>query len=250
MSRNHSDHVAELTAIFLEAADQVKARHLMRFFKTGEGQYGHGDQFLGLPSVSFVRSQVKTFADKLTLSDCSHLLDSPWHEIRSAALHIMVVSAQRMSKKRDLVGLAALVALYDERLERANNWDLVDISAPGIMGAYWSCTDAKTDERRRVLQRWADSGNLWRERASIVSTLALIRMGILEDTFWLSEYFINHSHDLMHKASGWMLREAGKKDINALREFLAIFHKRLPRTALRYAIERMSPAERKKWMEK
>jgi len=250
MSRNDSDHVKEMTAIFLGAADPEKARHLMRFFKTGEGQYGHGDQFLGLPSVSFVRSQVKVFAGRLTLSDCSRLLDSPWHEIRLAALAAMVESAKRMLKKRDLEGLTALVSLYDDRLERANNWDLVDVSAPGIMGAYWSCADAKTDERRRFLQKWAESGNLWRERASIVSTLALIRMGILEDTFWLSEHFISHPHDLMHKAIGWMLREAGKKNLDALREFLTVFHKRLPRTALRYAIERMTPAERKKWMEK
>ena len=250
MSRNNSDHVAELTVIFHEAGDPEKARHLMRFFKTGEGQYGHGDQFLGLPSVFFVRSQVKSFADKLTLSDCSRLLDSPWHEIRSAALHVMVETAKRMLKKRDRTGLTELVALYDERLERANNWDLVDVSAPGIMGAYWSCTDAKADERRRVLKRWADSGNLWRERASIVSTLALIRQGIPDDTFWLAEYFIKHPHDLMHKASGWMLREAGKKNLNALRAFLAICHMRLPRTTLRYAIERMTPAERKKWMGK
>ena len=153
MSRNDSQYVAELTTIFLEAADPEKARHLMRFFKTGEGQYGHGDQFLGLPSVSFVRSQVKTFADKLTLSDCSRLLDSPWHEIRTAAFLIMVESAKRMSKKCDLAGLAALVALYDERLEQANNWDLVDVSAPGIMGAYWSCADTKADDRRRATGR-------------------------------------------------------------------------------------------------
>jgi 3-methyladenine DNA glycosylase AlkD len=250
MSHNDSNHVAELTAICLEAADPERARQLMRFFKTGVGQYGYGDQFLGLPSASFVRSLIKPFVGKLTLDDCSRLLDSPWHEIRMAALQIMVESAKRMLKQRDLAGLTELVAFYDERLERANNWDLVDVSVYYIMGAYWNCANTKTDERRRCLQKWAESGNLWRERASIVATLALIRQGILEDTFWLSEYFISHPHDLMHKACGWMLREAGKKDLEALRGFLATFHKRLPRTALRYAIERMEPAERKKWMEK
>jgi 3-methyladenine DNA glycosylase AlkD len=250
MRQSNSDHVAELTAIFLEAADPDEARHLMRYFKTGEGQYGYGDQFLGLPSMSFIRNWAKTFAGKLTLSDCGCLLDSPWHEIRMAALLVMVESSGRMLKQRDITGLTEVVALYDKRLEQANNWDLVDVSAYKIMGAYWSCLDVKTDERRRFLKKWAESGNLWRERAAMVSTLALIRQGILEDTFWLSEHFMNHPHDLMHKASGWMLREAGKKDIGALREFLAVFHKRLPRTALRYAIERMTPAERKKWMEK
>ena len=250
MSQHDSDPVAELTAIFHAAANPEKAQHLMRFFKTGIGQYGHGDQFLGLPSVSFVHGHVKAFAGKFTLSDYSRLLDSPWHELRMAALRIMVETAKRMLKKRDLSGLTELVTLYDERLERANNWDLIDVSAPDIMGAYWKCTGTEVSERRRFLKKWAESGNLWRERASIVSTLALIRMGILEDTFWLSEYFIKHPHDLMHKATGWMLRETGKRNLDALREFLTVFHKRLPRTALRYAIERMEPAERKKWMEK
>ena len=250
MKQNNSDHVAELTAIFLEAADPAEAQYLARFFKTGAGQYGHGDQFLGLPSSAFVRSQVKAFTKKITLPDCNRLLDSPWHEIRAAALLLMVESAKRMLKQRDLAGLTELVALYDERLERANNWDLVDISAYHIMGAYWNCADTQADDRRRFLKKWADSGNLWRERASIVSTFALIRKGILDDTFWLSEHFIKHPHDLIHKASGWMLREAGKKNLDALRAFLAAFSKRLPRTALRYAIERMDPAERKKWMEK
>jgi len=193
---------------------------------------------------------VKPFMGKLALADCSSLLDSPWHEIRLAALLIMVDSAQRMLKQNNLQGLTELVALYDQRLERANNWDLIDLSVYHIVGAYWRCADTKINERRRFLEGWADSGNLWRERAAIVSTLALIRRGSLEDTFWLTEHFINHPHDLMHKACGWMLREAGKKDIDALRGFLEVFHSRLPRTALRYAIERMEDAERRKWMGK
>jgi 3-methyladenine DNA glycosylase AlkD len=163
---------------------------------------------------------------------------------------ILVDSAQRMLKQRNLPALTSLVALYDQGLERANNWDLIDLSVYNIMGAYWSCAHTQTDERRRFLTKWADSGNLWRERAAVVSTLALIRQGHLEDTFWLAEYFIDHPHDLMHKACGWMLREAGKKDIDALRGFLKAFHLRLPRTALRYAIERMEDAERKQWMGK
>ena len=249
MNQNDSDHVAELTAIFLGAANSAKAQHLMRFFKTGVGQYGYGDQFLGLP-VPLTRALVKPFAEKLSLPECSRLLDSPWHEIRLAALLIMVASAKRMLKQRNLAGLTELVTLYDQRLERANNWDLIDVSAYNIMGAFWICADTETDERRSFLKKWADSNNLWRERASIVSTLAMIRIDILEDTFWLSEYFIKHPHDLMHKACGWMLREAGKKNLDALRGFLEVFYKRLPRTALRYATERMEPAERKAWMEK
>ncbi|MDR2891717.1 MAG: DNA alkylation repair protein [Deltaproteobacteria bacterium] len=242
-------HTAELTAQILAAANPEKARHLMRFFKTGEGQYGYGDQFLGLP-VPVTRALIKPFMGKLSLEACGSLLDSPWHEIRLAALLLMVNAAERMRKKHDLPGLTELVTLYDRRLERANNWDLIDLSVYNIMGAYWLCADTGADERRVFLQRWAESGNLWRERAAMVSTWAMIRRNILDDTFWLAEYFITHPHDLMHKASGWMLREAGKKDIEALRGFLEVFHTRLPRTALRYAIERMEPAERKKWMGK
>ncbi len=243
------DHAAELTTLFLAAANPEKARHLMRFFKTGEGQYGYGDQFLGLP-VPATRALIKPFAGKLSLGEYDSLLDSPWHEIRLAALLLMVDAANKARKKHDLPGLTELVALYDRRLERANNWDLVDLSVYNIMGAYWLCANTEADERRLFLQGWADSGKLWRERAAMVSTLAMIRRDTLADTFRLAEYFIDHPHDLMHKASGWMLREAGKKNLDALRGFLEVFHTRLPRTALRYAIERMEAVERKKWMVK
>ncbi|MDR0339065.1 MAG: DNA alkylation repair protein [Desulfovibrio sp.] len=237
----------QLQDIFIAHADMDEARHLMRFFKTGIGQYGHGDKFLGLP-VPAVRSLLKPFKGKLGLSDFASLLDSPWHEIRLATLLLMVDAANTMLTAKDLPGLQMIVELYDRRLERANNWDLVDLSAYNIMGAYWQCAKTPAEERRRFLKAWADSGNLWRERAAIVSTNAMIRLGSLDETFWLAEYFIGHPHDLMHKATGWMLREAGKKNPDALRAFLAKFHKRLPRTALRYAIERMEPKERAAWM--
>lgn len=244
-----SNYRDELASRILADADPEKARHLMRFFKTGEGQYGYGDQFLGLP-VPTLRACIKPFRGKLSFEDYSSLLDSPWHEMRLAALLLMADAAHRLQKKHDLPGLTELVALYDQRLERANNWDLVDLSVYNIMGAFWLCADTDAQERRRFLQRWAGSGNLWRERAAMVSTLALIRRDIPDDTFRLAEYFITHPHDLIHKACGWMLREAGKRNLEALRGFLTIFHTRLPRTTLRYAIERMEPAERKKWMEK
>jgi len=248
-NETHMDRPAQLTALLLEAANPEKARHLMRFFKTGAGQYGHGDQFLGLP-VPRVRSLIAPFAGTLTLSECGGLLDSPWHEIRLAALLLMVNFAARAAKQRNLPELARLVALYDQRLDRANNWDLVDLSVYNIMGAYWNCANTHREERRRFLTQWAGSGNLWRERAAMVATLALIRKGDLEDTFWLVEYFMDHPHDLMRKACGWMLREAGKKQLDALRAFLEVFAGRLPRTTLRYAVERMEPAERRKWMER
>jgi 3-methyladenine DNA glycosylase AlkD len=239
----------QLQDTFLAHADADKARHLARFFKTGVGQYAYGDQFLGMPAP-ITRSLIKPFKGNLGLADCDRLLDSPWHEIRLAALLLMVEAANTMLKAHDPPGLHALRELYDRRLERVNNWDLIDLSAHHIMGAYWRCAQTPPDERRSFLKIWADSGNLWRERAAVVSTRALIRLDCLEETFWLAEYFIGHRHDLMRKATGWMLREAGKKNPGALRDFLSKFHKKMPRTMLRYAIERLDPMERKMWMQR
>jgi len=247
--KKRDDQAAKLLGDFLALQDPEQAAHLMRFFKTGPGQYGEGDRFLGI-KVPVTRTLIKSYRGLLAPDSCASLLDSEWHEIRLAALLLMVDHAKRLSRLNDAAGLRELVALYDRRLERANNWDLIDLSVRDIMAAYWKCVDASPDERRRFLSVWAESGNLWRERAAMVSTYALQRMGSLDETFWLAEHFITHPHDLMHKASGWMLREAGKIDREALRRFLATFHKRLPRTALRYAIEHLERDERRKWMER
>ena len=240
---------AKLTDEFLALRDDAQALHLMRFFKTGSGQYGEGDRFIGI-KVPVTRSIVKSYLGVATLADCDALLDSEWHEIRLAALLLMVGMAKHLAKRSERSALRELVDFYDRRLERANNWDLIDLSVRDIMGAHWRCNETGARERRRFLKAWADSGNLWRERAAMVSTWSLQRMGSLEETFWLAGRFIKHPHDLMHKAVGWMLREAGALDREALRDFLSAFHKRLPRTALRYAIEHMDPEERRKWMEK
>lgn len=239
----------KITGKFLPLQDDGQAAHLMRFFKTGPGQYGEGDHFLGI-KVPVTRSLIKPYREAITLADCDALLDSPWHEIRLAALLLMVDKAKRLARQNDRYSLQELVDLYDRRLERANNWDLIDLSVRDIMGAYWQCHKTTPRNRRRFLKAWGDSGNLWRERAAMVSVWPLQRMGSLDETFWLAEYFIDHQHDLMHKAVGWMLREAGKFDKEALRDFLSKFHKQLPRTALRYAIEHMDTEERCKWMKK
>ena len=240
---------AQLTGEFLALRDDAQAAHLMRFFKTGPGQYGEGDRFIGI-KVPVTRSLVKPYINIATLADCDALLDSEWHEIRLAALLLMVGMAKRRAKQNEKAALRELVDFYDRKLERANNWDLIDLSVRDIMGAHWRRNETGARERRRFLKAWADSGNLWRERAAMVSTWSLLRMGSFGETFWLAERFIEHPHDLMHKAVGWMLREAGAIDREALRDFLTTFHKRLPRTALRYAIEHMEPKERRKWMEK
>ena len=249
MSVLHHDTAMRIADAFLTRRDDEQAAHLMRFFKTGQGQYGEGDRFLGI-KVPVVRDLIKPYRGQVALTDCDVLLDSAWHEIRLAALLLMVDRSKRLAKQDDRPGLQELVELYDRRLDRVNNWDLVDMSVRDIMGAYWQCTHADVKERRRFLTVWATSGNLWRERAAMVSVYALQRMGSLDETFWLAEHFMHHRHDLMHKATGWMLREAGKIDVAALRHFLATFHKRLPRTALRYAIEHMPQEERRKWMAK
>ncbi len=240
---------AELTAALMARRDDGQAVHLSRFFKTGPGQYGEGDRFLGI-KVPVTRSLIKLYRKTATPADCDALVDSEWHEIRLAGFLLMVELANRLAKQGDVEGVRGIVELYDKRLERANNWDLIDLSAKDIMGAYWRCSGDSAKERRRILRRWAESGNLWRERAAVLSTWATLRMDSLAETFWLAEFFIDHPHDLMHKACGWMLREAGKQDLDALRGFLEKFHTRLPRTTLRYAIEHKDAKERQRWMGK
>jgi 3-methyladenine DNA glycosylase AlkD len=232
---------------FMTRRNPEQAAHLARFFKTGPGQYGEGDCFLGL-KVPITRSLIKPYQGRLSLDDFVALLASEWHEVRLGTLLLMAERAQALAKARDVGALRQLMAMYDRHLERANNWDLVDLSVRDILGSYWQAAQPSDEEIRHLLLAWADSGNLWRERAAMIATHARQRMGSFDETFWLAERFIAHPHDLMHKAVGWMLREAGKRDIGALRAFLVQFHRHLPRTALRYAIEHMGADERKKWM--
>jgi 3-methyladenine DNA glycosylase AlkD len=240
---------AKLLQEFKSRQNPAQAAHLMRFFKTGPGQYGEGDRFLGL-KVPITRALSKPYRGRLSLADYAIFLASEWHEVRLGALLLMGDQADALSKTGDAGRLHKLAAFYDQHLERANNWDLVDLSVCEILGPYWATAKPSNREIRDFLMTWADSGNLWRERAAMVATHSMQRMGSLDETFWLVERFISHSHDLMHKACGWMLREAGKRDVEALRAFLAKFHQQLPRTALRYAIEHMDSDERKKWMAK
>ncbi|MCC8180140.1 MAG: DNA alkylation repair protein [Planctomycetes bacterium] len=239
----------ELAGDFVDRADPEQAAHLARFFKTGPGHYGEGDKFLGI-KVPITRTLIKRYRGMLEPGDYAWLLQSEWHEIRLAALLLMVDSSAWLARTGSADQLRQLVDLYDRLLERANNWDLIDMSARDLMGNYWKCCRTGKTERKAFLKKWADSPNLWRQRAAMVSTYALIKQDSLDETFWLAEYFINHPHDLMHKAVGWMLREAGKKDRDALRSFLANFHTRLPRTALRYAIEHFDVDEKRRWMAK
>lgn len=217
--------------------DAEKAIVLPRFFKTGKGEYGEGDKFLGV-TVPNIRLVAKQYSHA-PLEVVSRLLDSEWHECRMCALLILVMKYKKAAEEEK----QAIFDLYLSRTERINNWDLVDLSAPNIVGEHlYSSTD------RTILYRLAESPLLWERRIAMVSTLCFIRKGDFGDTFALADKLVNSTHDLMQKAVGWMLREMGKRDISLLRIFLDKHAATMPRTMLRYAIEKMDSAERHEWM--
>jgi 3-methyladenine DNA glycosylase AlkD len=232
MAGKASDLMARIDAL----GNPEDAVILQRFFKTGPGEYGEGDVFVGV-KVPPVRTVAKEFAD-LSLPQLDKVLKSPIHEHRATAL---VILAER-AKRADLAEGKELYDFYLARTARINNWDLVDISCRDVVGGYLLATNSPNS-----LKPLAKSKLLWDRRIAIVSTWTFIRAGELQPTFELSVQLINDSHDLMHKAVGWMLREAGKKDRAALEAFLAEHAHELPRTALRYSIERFSPEERAYW---
>ena len=215
----------------------AQAAVLRRFFKTGPGEYGAGDEFWGL-TVPQVRAAAARFPD-VSLEAANELLASPVHEARFFALAALVRAYANGDGKRR----AAIFDFYLARTARINNWDLVDASAPGIVGRH-----LPPGRGRRELGRLVRSASLWERRVAMVATLAHIRQGNLANTFWLAERLLDDPEDLMHKAAGWMLREAGKRDAEALREFLARQAARIPRTMLRYAIEKFPAAERRAWL--
>lgn len=207
---------------------------LQRFFKTGDGQYGAGDQFIGV-RVPQTREVARQFKD-LSVSELEQVLESPIHEMRLCAVIIMAEQAKRADDAR----LQQLVTLYLRRSDRINNWDIVDVSCTYIVGAYV----LRHPEKVTLLYKLAKSRNIWERRVAMVSTGLLIRAGQLDPAFDIAAMLLADKHDLMHKAVGWMLREAGKKDADRLRAFLHEHIAAMPRTALRYAIERFDPEER------
>lgn len=217
--------------------DEEKAIVLPRFFKTGKGEYGEGDRFLGV-TVPHIRTVAKQYVHaSFDVVKC--LLASEWHECRMCALLILVAQYQKAS----IAQRNAIFDLYLQHTSRINNWDLVDLSAPNIVGLHLSGV-----EDRSLLYRLAESPMLWERRIAMVSTLYFIRKGDLSDAFSLADKLVDSSHDLMQKAVGWMLREMGKRDIRLLRIFLDKHAATMPRTMLRYAIEKMSAGERREWM--
>ena len=212
-----------------------KREVLPRFFKTGKGEYGEGDRFMGVV-VPDTRKVAKNHND-VSWEVLEALLESEWHECRLCALVILV---NRFKKQPD-----ETLSFYLDHTKGVNNWDLVDLSAPYILGSY--LVD-KSD--REILYVLSASKNMWEQRIAIVSTLMLIRNGQFADTMKLAEGFLNIKHDLMQKATGWMLREVGKRDVGLLTEFLERYKAVMPRTMLRYAIEKFSPELRRYFLTK
>ncbi len=227
----------QLHADLHAARDPAKAAFFPRFFRTGKGEYGEGDVFLGV-TVPRMRAVAKAHRD-LGLQDIERLLADPIHERRLTGLFILVSRYER----GDDATKKETVAFYLDHLAGVNNWDLVDATAYKILGDWLLRTnnDAQMDQMTA-------SANLWERRIAIVATLAFIRAGRLEPTFRMSTRLISDKYDLLHKAVGWMLREAGKRDASALRRYLDTHAARLPRTALRYALERLPNKDRRHYM--
>ncbi|MGI0012743.1 MAG: DNA alkylation repair protein [Nitrososphaera sp.] len=224
------DVVESIRRDLRRAANPKKAPVLQRFFKTGPGQYGEGDIFLGV-MVPQIREIAKNYSSSSDFSAIKELLSSQIHEDRCVALMSLVLKYRTENKK--------VARFYLDNLEKANNWDLVDLSAPGILGAHLEKSD------RSLLYRLARSENIWKRRAAIVATLHFIRNNHFQETFRIARILLDDKHDLIHKAAGWMLREAGKRDLAAEEASLRKHHKRMPRTMLRYAIERFPEKKRK-----
>lgn len=217
-------------------SDPEKSRTLQKFFKTGPGEYGEGDVFLGV-SVPESRKIARIYKG-LSLRDVKSLLSSKIHEERLVGVLLLVEKFREAPAKEK----GSIVRYYLEHAKLINNWDLVDLSADKILGEFL------LNKNRIVLQKLAKSKNVWERRISIVSTFQLIKNSILGDTLKISKILLNDDHDLIHKAVGWMLREVGKKDPKALESFLEKNRGRMPRTSLRYAIERFPESRRKAYL--
>lgn len=216
--------------------DKDKVLNYQRFFKTGPGEYGEGDKFLGVtvPKIHIVAKK----SSSTSFENIKKLLESPYHEERMMALFILVEQFGKGDEKLR----KQIFNFYLKNRKGINNWDLVDSSAYKIVGAYL------IDKPKDVLYKFAKSKNLWDRRIAIVSTAYFIRQNSFDDTIAISEILLNDKHDLIHKAVGWMLREVGKRDVKILENFLKKHSQNMPRTMLRYSIEKFPEAKRKQYL--
>ncbi len=229
-----------LLTSMLSHADPSQVEGLSRFFKTGPGQYGEGDKFLGI-KVPVTRSVVKETWKQVSFEELEECIGSEYHEVRLAALLTLVEIFSHA--KKDPERQQRCVDFYLSHTEYINNWDLVDLSCYPLLGVWL------LDKDRSLLYDLARNGKtMWEQRIGMVSTMTFVRHGQLADTFALADILLHHRHDLIHKAVGWLLREAGKRDKSALEAFLQPRYKTMPRTMLRYAIEKFPPEERIKYL--
>ena len=231
----------------LSRRDESQVAGLMRFFKTGPGQYGEGDKFLGI-KVPVTRAVVKECWKDVSFENLQECILSPWHEVRLASLLCLVEIFSRAGKKKQEDLQKRCVDFYLAHTDRINNWDLVDLSCYSLLGEWL------LDKDRSLLYELARNGkNIWERRIGIVSTMAFVRKNQLSDTYSIADIFLEDSdrvplHDLLQKAVGWLLREAGKKDEASLRKFLDKRASKMPRTMLRYSIEKFPEPARRRYL--
>ena len=226
----------ELKKSIKDSSDKKQSEILQRFFKTGPGEYGEGDVFLGI-KVPVLRKIAKENID-VKLNEIVLLLNSAFHEERLVALFIMVQKYSKAGQEEK----EKIFNTYIKNIEKINNWDLVDLSAPLIVGAYLF------DKDKTILFNYAKSKNLWKKRIAILSSFYFIKQGMFDVTLRLSKILLNDTHDLIHKAAGWMLREIGKRDLRTEEDFLIKYYKNMPRTMLRYAIEKFPERKRQLYL--
>jgi len=225
-----------LHLVLKNQANPEQAKTLLRFFKTGKGEYGEGDKFLGI-KVPVSRKIAKQFKD-LSFEEIQELLNSKIHEERLIALFILTEQYRKGNGEHKKV----IYNFYLRNAKRVNNWDLVDLSAEKIIGAYL------LDKDKKVLLRLAQSKNLWERRIAIMSTFHFIKNGFYDTTFAISDMLLKDEHDLIHKAVGWMLREIGNRNLAEEEKFLKKNYKTMPRTMLRYAIEKFPEKKRQVYL--
>lgn len=216
-----------------------KVKILSSFFKTGKGQYGEKDRFLGI-TVPDQRKIAKKYFREATFSDIEKLLDSPFHEYRLTGLFLLVYRFEKALQKER----KEIYEFYIRNVSAVNNWDLVDTTTPNIIGEYML---ENTREVSRLTQ-WAKSENIWERRIAILATYAFIKRGEFSQTIRIAKILLRDKHDLIHKAVGWMLREVGKRDEKILRHFLDVYTDKMPRTMLRYSLERFPKTIRKQYL--
>ncbi|RMD48895.1 MAG: DNA alkylation repair protein [Ignavibacteria bacterium] len=231
------NNVKKVISEIKEIGNPEIANHSQRFFKTGKGEYGEGDKFLGI-RVPQIRKFVAKY-HTLEIKEIVEILHSEYHELRLFALLTLV---KKFSKCKDEICKKGIFDTYLDNTKYINNWDLIDTTAPQIIGGYLM------NKGRNILYKFAKSDNLWERRISIISTFQFIKANDFGDTLKISEILLNDSHDLIHKAVGWMLREVGNRSISTEEEFLKKYYKNMPRTMLRYAIEKFPEEKRKAYL--